>query len=219
MQCGLCLQVKPATAFYASNKAKCKECVKASVRANRVANIDHYRAFDRRRSSLPHRVEARAKYQETPEYEISHSAAARRWAANNTVQRKAQIKLGNAVRDGKVTPWPGCAVPSCCEAPEAHHPDYSRPLDVVWLCPKHHAAAHSLVKPHNMKKVSNAMATASIKVGRKVSITKSPSRFTEGKVTEILDTPRGQWYVVDVNTDRKKPANPQKYRLGDLAAR
>jgi len=63
------------------------------------------------------------------------------------------------------------------------------------------------------------MATAAIKAGTKVSITKTPSRFTEGKVTEILDTPRGQWYVVDVNTDRKKPPNPQKYRLGDLARR
>ena len=21
---------------------------------------------------------------------------------------------------------------------EAHHPDYSRPLEIIWLCPKHH---------------------------------------------------------------------------------
>jgi hypothetical protein len=25
---------------------------------------------------------------------------------------------------------------------QAHHEDYSRPLDVVWLCPTHHKARH-----------------------------------------------------------------------------
>jgi hypothetical protein len=28
------------------------------------------------------------------------------------------------------------------ERAEAHHPDYSKPLDVVWLCKPHHAEVH-----------------------------------------------------------------------------
>lgn len=28
------------------------------------------------------------------------------------------------------------------ENAQAHHHDYARPLDVEWLCPKHHAEAH-----------------------------------------------------------------------------
>lgn len=31
-----------------------------------------------------------------------------------------------------------------CSKPEAHHPDYANPLDVVWLCPAHHKQAHAL---------------------------------------------------------------------------
>ena len=32
------------------------------------------------------------------------------------------------------------------EESQAHHPDYDRPLDVVWLCQSHHKQAHALVE-------------------------------------------------------------------------
>jgi hypothetical protein len=38
-----------------------------------------------------------------------------------------------------------CALPECESRPQAHHPDYSKPLDVVWLCDDHHKQAHALV--------------------------------------------------------------------------
>ena len=47
MLCKSCLQDKEPSAFYASNRTKCKECVKEAVRTNRLENIEHYRAFDR----------------------------------------------------------------------------------------------------------------------------------------------------------------------------
>ena len=142
MFCNSCSSDLPEQAFYASNRSKCKECVKASVRANRIKNIEHYRAFDKARASQPHRVAARASYQKSEAYARSHRAASIKWIAKHPDRRKANTALGNAVRDGLIKPWPVCAIPECSCKPEAHHPDYSRPLDVVWLCVEHHNAVH-----------------------------------------------------------------------------
>jgi len=45
-----------------------------------------------------------------------------------------------AIASGKLIKHP-CQI--CGEAQvESHHPDYSQPLDVVWLCKDHHAEIH-----------------------------------------------------------------------------
>lgn len=145
MHCKTCAQDKEASAFYVSNQARCKECVKASVTAHRKANLERVRAYDRMRGSMPHRVAARADYAKTKAYAESHEAASVRWAAKHPERRRASHLVGNAVRDGKLVPWPVCAIPECDRKPQGHHADYSRPLDVVWLCPAHHKQAHALV--------------------------------------------------------------------------
>lgn len=145
MYCKHCAQEKPIEGFYLSNKSKCKECIKAAVNAHRQENLERVRAYDRLRGSMPHRVAARAEYAKTPAYVKSHAAATSRWAAKHPERRKANILVGNAVRDGRLMPWPCCAVPECGDKPQGHHPDYDRPLDVVWLCPTHHEEAHALV--------------------------------------------------------------------------
>lgn len=146
MHCKICNTTKPDTDFYASNKSRCKECVKARVNANRQANLERIRAYDRMRGSMPHRVAARKAYQRTPAFAESHNAAVKRWEAKHPERRHASTTVGHAIRDGRLAPWPACAVPTCDCKPQAHHPDYSRPLDVVWLCDTHHKAAHALVR-------------------------------------------------------------------------
>lgn len=51
-----------------------------------------------------------------------------------------RINLRKAVNAGRVTKEP-CVV---CGDPksEAHHPDYSKPYEVKWLCFKHHRELH-----------------------------------------------------------------------------
>lgn len=133
--CFKCFQGKPLDEFYKHAQMsdghlnKCKECTKQDALAHRLANIDKYRSYDRMRASMPHRV-AQAK-------RVFES-----WKLNHPERRAANVALGNAVRDGRIHKQP-CWV--CGLKAVAHHPDYSRPLDVVWLCQPHHKQAHALI--------------------------------------------------------------------------
>lgn len=54
-------------------------------------------------------------------------------------------KVRRALRDGRLTQLP-CEVAGCGDPnSEAHHDDYSKPLEVTWLCFEHHKELHRLV--------------------------------------------------------------------------
>jgi hypothetical protein len=126
--------------------AICKACHRANVKANREANADYYREFDRLRANQPHRVEARAAYAQTPEGREVLRRGTKAWELRNPIKKAASTAVGNAIRDGRMTRQP-CEV---CgqEKAQAHHDDYSKPLDVRWLCTTHHAEWHK----HNTPK-------------------------------------------------------------------
>lgn len=52
---------------------------------------------------------------------------------------KANALVNRATREGRLQKQP-CFV--CGGKALAHHPDYDRPLDVVWLCQIHHKEVH-----------------------------------------------------------------------------
>ena len=109
---------------------KCKQCAKADIKKHRQEQWEKVRAYDRFRASQPHRVASRQRI--TGEYVAKYPG-----------RRKANNAVNNALRDGRLKKQP-CLV--CGEEKAvAHHPDYSRPLDVVWLCQPHHMQAHALV--------------------------------------------------------------------------
>jgi hypothetical protein len=53
---------------------------------------------------------------------------------------KARTAFRNAIRDGKIQRQP-CQKCGSLKA-QGHHEDYSKPLEVVWLCTTHHAERH-----------------------------------------------------------------------------
>ena len=140
-KCKVCGKAEEEAEFYSSIKTYCKEHWREQVKKNRADKADYYREFDRNRSNLPHRVEYRAKYRETDAYSMSHRKACTKWESTYPERKLAQTAISNAIRDGKITPMP-CFV--CGAHAQAHHPAYSEPLLVTWLCPKHHAETHKL---------------------------------------------------------------------------
>jgi hypothetical protein len=64
-------------------------------------------------------------------------------------RKSAVVKVAKAVRAGKLVPKP-CEVCGASgkardgrRAIHAHHDDYTKPLDVRWLCKKHHDELHA----------------------------------------------------------------------------
>ena len=82
--CGL---TKELSEFYvsATNRdcrwGKCKVCVRARAQKYRREHLEQYAQLENARANLPHRIEARRKYQVVHKEEISEYK--KRWAAEN----------------------------------------------------------------------------------------------------------------------------------------
>lgn len=132
-QCFKCGVNKSLDEFYAhpamgdGRLNKCKECTKRDVQINRRANLDYYRAYDRARGN-----------RQTLEYR-------RRYIREQPHKYKAHYVVTNAVRNGTLDKAP-CVICGATHRVHGHHDNYGRPLDVVWLCPAHHAERHKSMR-------------------------------------------------------------------------
>lgn len=120
----------------------CIDCTKARVIAHRNANIDRIREYDKQRGKTEKRKLASKQYFQTEAGKQSRAKAVKRWRENNPLKYAAHILLNNALRSGSVVKQSNCAL--CWEQTkvEAHHEDYTKPLDVLWLCSGCHSKAH-----------------------------------------------------------------------------
>lgn len=71
------------------------------------------------------------------------NATKKAYIERNPEKRKAHIAVGNAVRDGKLVKPDSC--PKCGRESRiiGHHSDYSKPLEVEWMCNKCHHSLHA----------------------------------------------------------------------------
>lgn len=66
------------------------------------------------------------------------------WRERNKDKRKAQMLIYSGIRNGSIKQKKCFKCNSIFS--EAHHEDYSKPLDVVWLCKKHHTERHNEIR-------------------------------------------------------------------------
>jgi hypothetical protein len=132
-RCFKCGEEKEITEFYRhpqmgdGHLGKCKNCTKRDVQQNYDVKFEYYREYERKRFKLEERKQKLIEYQRDRR-EI------------NPHKYKARYTVSNAIRDGRMERQP-CEI---CGAPDAqtHHDDYSKPLDVRWLCFVHHRELH-----------------------------------------------------------------------------
>jgi len=134
--CFKCGKKKSITQFYRHPKmadgrlGKCKECAKKDVAQNYQENRTYYAEYERNRFQEPERKKAAMLYQ-------------RNRRKTHPGKYRAMTKVGNAIRDGRLTKEP-CEVCKDVKS-QAHHDDYRKPLSVRWLCRKHHLEHHGKV--------------------------------------------------------------------------
>lgn len=58
----------------------------------------------------------------------------------------ARAKVNYALKTGKLTKAERCEVCELKKPLQGHHPDYSKPLEVIWLCSGCHADEHKVLK-------------------------------------------------------------------------
>ena len=132
-ECFKCKAVKPLDEFYKNTQMgdghlnKCKECAKSDVKSNRLKNLDRIRAYDRERAKQPERMKHAVE-------------VTKAWRAVDARRAVAHSAVRRAIVSGDLKREP-CS--RCGEIKSlAHHEDYDRPLDVVWLCQPCHKERH-----------------------------------------------------------------------------
>ena len=116
-QCRDCEETKLVSQFRKGNRKYGKQDYE--VRCKICASI-----FDKTR---PSRKRDREKYFK----KIAH-------------KRRAKAILRNAVKSGKIKKK-SCAICNRTDIEiHGHHPDYNKPLEVIWLCEGHHLALHQI---------------------------------------------------------------------------
>lgn len=141
--CAACKAWKPLTSFHRMKTSpdglryNCKECQTA---LNRGYSAQPHAKRAKRAYKVAHREEHR---EYTKQYRSRHPEQKRQetllYIADNPQKRKAHHAVNNAIRDGRLIRQP-CEI--CGAKAQAHHDDYSKPLDVRWLCPVHHSEQH-----------------------------------------------------------------------------
>ena len=138
-RCYDCGQEKPLSDFY-KNASKPDGLTPACKDCHRAWRKDYYqRNFDKvNKKNL--------------EWDLANQETMRVW--RNKTQSKIYkekkptgiyqiyqvVKI--AVRHGVLTPMP-CRICKCIDV-VAHHEDYSKPLEVLWYCRRHHARLHAI---------------------------------------------------------------------------
>lgn len=137
--CFKCNSEKSFSEFYVHPRMhdghlnKCKECTKKDSTKHRWDNIEKVRNYDRNRPK-------------SERVKIRNRLYSKYWTSKNKEKRKAHGIFMRALKKGIIFKAEKCIVCGSNGKLEAHHEDYNKPLDVLWLCISCHRCLHRDLK-------------------------------------------------------------------------
>jgi len=159
-RCRRCWTVKPAGEFSFDRSRhdglarQCRECDSDRHKERRRENGDLIRVRARRRysASPEQKRRAAAEYRRTDKGKRLNLEAVKRYRDRNTHKLAAHLAVKKALAAGDLVRPDQCQIAhvgNCSGRIEAHHDDYSKPLEVRWLCTGHHQASHTKTRTYD----------------------------------------------------------------------
>jgi hypothetical protein len=134
-KCWTCKEIKPIECFGIDNRreshlsGQCRECKAKKYKEH--YNYEH-ESQKSKGNYARHKEKVVARQMEYLKNRKKTEEGKKQYLAHQLV---AYYK-----RNGLIKPEP-CNI--CGKKAEAHHPDYRKPLEVIWLCSKHHKEMHN----------------------------------------------------------------------------
>ena len=154
--CKKCGKTKPITEFYKHGDyyaTQCKECARAYSREYQHEHREERMEYSKNYYHS-HKEQSRTYHREWEEQNRERkNERARAWShlhkdklaekqrkyrRDNPEKMRAQSLLNSYLQRGKIEKSTTCEICGKECKTEAHHSDYSKPLDVIWVCKKCH---------------------------------------------------------------------------------
>ena len=123
LRCNNCKDWKPVTEFSVRRRLRCRPSYREACKPCRV-------------------LQSANQIRRHPEKLVEYTM---RWREKNPLALPAADKVQYALRSGSLIKEP-CTVCGNNKS-EGHHDNYSKPLEVTWLCRKHHRDWHNSRSP------------------------------------------------------------------------
>lgn len=134
-RCPKCDSIKPLSEFsrnrtrYDGVNGWCKSCMK--IIAETIRQRESYRIKQRLAAN---------NWRQLPENKEKHRLSASRERLKEPEKIIARRKVRDAISQNRITRQP-CSVCGSVTS-QAHHENYAKPLEVIWLCQAHHKQLH-----------------------------------------------------------------------------
>lgn len=144
--CTACKESKPVSEFYKHTMTAdgfyptCKKCHCRKCKENRQSDIRSYRQKQRERCRTLKGKETAQKAYKKAFASGELTQRTKEWRKQNPEKYQAHLAVKKSLRHG-VLKKKECAI--CGDKAQAHHEDYSKPLEVIWLCQTHHSNLHA----------------------------------------------------------------------------